>query len=67
MNLMEYLEKWARADRLETEPSCGSSSSPIAKLIRAASDKNLEAATLAYTQLTISCVNCHKLVRAAKK
>ena len=30
MNLMEHLEKWARADGLGTEPSCESSSSPIA-------------------------------------
>ena len=36
-------------------------------LIQAADEKNLDAATLAYTQLTISCVNCHKQVRAAEK
>ena len=37
------------------------------KLIRVADEKNLDAATLAYTQLTISCVNCHKQVRATEK
>lgn len=37
------------------------------ELIRAAHQKNLERATLAFTQLTISCVNCHKQLRAAPK
>jgi hypothetical protein len=32
-------------------------------LVKAAGDKNLDAATLAYVRLTISCVDCHKLVR----
>lgn len=32
-------------------------------LIKAAKDKNLDAATLAYVRLTMSCVDCHKLVR----
>ena len=32
-------------------------------LTRAARDKNLDAATLAYVRVTMSCVDCHKLVR----
>jgi len=32
-------------------------------LIKSAKDKNLDAATLAYVRLTMSCVDCHKLVR----
>ncbi len=32
-------------------------------MIRAATDENLEAATLAFNQLTISCVSCHKHLR----
>ncbi|MEO6072432.1 MAG: hypothetical protein ABIP67_04035 [Burkholderiales bacterium] len=32
-------------------------------LTRAAKDKNLDAATLAYLRVTMSCVDCHKLVR----
>ena len=32
-------------------------------LTRAAQDKDLDAATLAYVRLTMSCVDCHKLVR----
>ncbi len=33
-------------------------------LITAARDKNIDGATLAYTQMTVSCVNCHKVLRA---
>ena len=32
-------------------------------LVKAAKDKNLDAATLAYVRVTISCVDCHKMVR----
>ena len=32
-------------------------------LTRAAKEKNLDAATLAYVRITMSCVDCHKLVR----
>ena len=32
-------------------------------LIDAAKDKNIDGATLAYTQMTFSCVNCHKVIR----
>lgn len=33
------------------------------ELARLAEEKNLDGASLAYTQLTISCVNCHKFLR----
>ena len=32
-------------------------------LVNAAKDKNLDAATLAYVRMTMSCVDCHKAVR----
>ena len=35
-------------------------------LRKAAQEENLEAATLAFNQMTISCVNCHKHLRDAK-
>lgn len=34
------------------------------ELIRFGKEKNLDGAALAYTQLTLSCVNCHKVLRA---
>jgi cytochrome c556 len=35
----------------------------VEALKEAAKDKNLDAATLAYLRVTMSCVDCHKLVR----
>jgi len=35
----------------------------VNSLVKAAKDKNLDAATLAYVRMTMSCVDCHKLVR----
>jgi cytochrome c556 len=32
-------------------------------LTRAAKEKNIDAATLAYVRMTMSCVDCHKFVR----
>ena len=32
-------------------------------LVMAAQNRNIDGATLAYTQMTHSCVNCHKLIR----
>jgi hypothetical protein len=34
---------------------------------KAASDKNIDAATVAYLRMTTTCVNCHKYVRAVIK
>lgn len=36
------------------------------ELAAQAKKKNIEGATLAYVQMTMSCVNCHKYVRSAK-
>jgi len=35
----------------------------VNSLVKAARDKNLDAATLAYVRMTMSCVDCHKLLR----
>jgi cytochrome c556 len=37
------------------------------ELIRHAKDKNIDGAALAFTQLTLSCVNCHKHLRDEKE
>jgi hypothetical protein len=34
-------------------------------LQRAGKEKNVDAASLAYVQMTLSCVSCHKYIRAA--
>ena len=38
----------------------------LAEIVEQADKDNVEGAALAFTQLTISCVNCHKQIRAAK-
>lgn len=35
-------------------------------LVKAAKDKNIDAATGAYMQMTVSCVSCHKYMRGVK-
>lgn len=35
----------------------------VDQLVRAADEANLDGATLAFTQMTVSCVNCHKELR----
>ena len=35
----------------------------VNSLVKAATDKDLDAATLAYVRMTMSCVDCHKFVR----
>ena len=48
------------------EPSSRSFIDANEQLIAEANANDLDGATLAYVQLTLSCVNCHKLVRDAK-
>jgi cytochrome c556 len=36
------------------------------ELVRAASAKNIDGATVAYTQMTFSCVSCHKYMRQGR-
>ena len=36
------------------------------ELIRNAREKNVDGAALAYVQLTVSCVNCHKVLRSTR-
>ncbi len=36
-------------------------------LVRAAEEKNIDAATVSYTQMTFACVSCHKYMRGGGK
>lgn len=67
MMIVEYLEKWARADRPKYKELLGDFEHANKAMIAAAREKSLDGATLAYVQLTISCVNCHKVVRDTGK
>ena len=67
MRGLTALEGWFRADTPRYKAQLNAFWLANDALIQAADEKNVDAATLAYTQLTISCVNCHKQVRAATK
>jgi cytochrome c556 len=70
MNVVNYLEKMVVQDQphyKEYMRQLNVFETANRELLRQASAKNIEGATLAYTQLTVSCVQCHKLVRDAKK
>jgi cytochrome c556 len=67
MNFMGYLEKWVRGDQPDYKKQVVFFDFANQELIRQAKEKNLDGATLAYNQLTVSCVQCHKIVRASKK
>jgi hypothetical protein len=62
-----YLEKSDRAKDAEYRRQIRNFEDATKELIRQAEKKNLGGATLAYTQMTLSCVQCHTVVRDAKK
>jgi len=67
LNFVNFLEGWVRADRPDYRQQIQLFAAANQELIRQAEAKNLYGATLAYNQLTVSCVQCHRIVRDAKK
>jgi hypothetical protein len=67
MRFVGYLEKWVRADTPGYRNMVTDFEHANQALITTARRKNLDGATIAYVQLTLSCVNCHKLVRDVTK
>jgi len=66
MQVITYLEEWDRGKNPEYKRQLRYFSDANAELIRQAGKKNIGGATLAYTQLTLSCVQCHNVVRDVK-
>ena len=66
MNALGYLEKWVRGNTAEYRGQLKIFQKANEQLIDMADDENLDGAALAYVQLTLSCVNCHKIVRGRK-
>jgi len=62
-----YLEKWVRADTPGYRRMMRDFEYANKSLTLAAREKNLDGATVAYVQLTFSCVHCHKLIRGDGK
>ncbi len=67
MLVVGYLEKWVRADTPGYQKMMRDFEYANKSLVLASREKNLDGATLAYVQLTFSCVHCHKLVRGDEK
>jgi len=66
MQVIGYLEAWDRADLPEYKRQLEYFYDANKELIRQAGKKNISGATLAYTQVTNSCVHCHIVIRDAK-
>lgn len=67
MNRLNEIEKWSRrtgADEYRTQLRIFHFANE--DLVRAADAKNIDGVALAFSQLTLSCVNCHKVMRDAK-
>jgi hypothetical protein len=63
MNDLGLLEKSRHAESMSYQTQLQVFRFANDELVRLAEEKNLEGALLAYTQMTISCVNCHKYLR----
>ncbi len=64
MNALTQMEKWVRGTA-EYRTQLRIFQNANEQLIRMADEEKLDGAALAYVQLTLSCVNCHKAVRVA--
>ncbi len=63
MNALSQVEKWTHLARPDYRTLLSIFRDANETLIIEAEDEDLDGATLAYMQLTLSCVNCHKIVR----
>ena len=62
-----YLEKWVLPDTPGYKTMLADFDYANKSLVLAAQERNLDRATIAYLQLTLSCVNCHTIVRDGPK
>jgi hypothetical protein len=63
MNEIGELENWHKANSPQYRTQLQVFRFANQELVRMAEEKNLDGASLAYVQTTLSCVNCHKYVR----
>jgi cytochrome c556 len=63
MNKLSQIENWVRGNTPGYKAQLASFRSANKSLIRMAQEKDVDGATLAFMQLTQSCVQCHKLIR----
>ena len=67
MNGLSQIENWVRANSPAYKSQLATFRSANKSLIRMAQDEDIDGATLAFMQLTQSCVQCHKLIRDTGK
>ena len=63
MGKLNILERFFHAKTKEYQTQLKIFGYANQELVRLADEKNIDGAALAYMQLTMSCVNCHKLLR----
>ena len=63
MNILSYFEGYSHSNKSDYRRQLNQFDAANRELISMAEAKNLEGATLAYNQLTASCVYCHKRLR----
>jgi hypothetical protein len=66
MNALSQIENWVHASRPDYRTQLSIFRDANQQLIAEAEAKDIDGAALANVQLTLSCVNCHKIVRDAK-
>lgn len=66
MNALGQIEKWVRAGQPHYRTQLATFHEANERLIACSQDNDLDGATLAYLQLTLSCINCHKIIRDKK-
>jgi hypothetical protein len=63
MGALSQIEKWVRGNTPEYRTQLQIFQNANEQLSRMSEKENLDGAALAYVQLSLSCVNCHKIVR----
>lgn len=63
MHVLGYLEGAIRSGVPEYKTQLRAFDHALVAIVRNADEKNLDGVTIAYTQMTISCVQCHKVIR----
>lgn len=66
MNVLSYFEGRSHSDNPDYKRQLSQFDFANRELVRMAMARNLEGATLAFNQLTVSCVYCHKTLRDAQ-
>jgi hypothetical protein len=67
LNALSQSADWRVRNTIEYQIFTSDFSRQAVALEKAAKANNIDAATVAYFQLTVSCVNCHKYLRGARE